>query len=73
MINIWSEQKRQHKKIFSIVSTAQALNSGKTVMMINPKFSLKLTPEDNQTRIEWVKPKQLESRACIFDEWGMES
>ncbi len=68
MIDIWAEQKRQYKKMLSVVSTAQTLNSGKTVMMINPRFSIKLTPEVNLTRIEWIEPKELISTTCVFDE-----
>jgi len=72
MIDIY-EQNRQHKKMLSVVSTARALSEGKTVMIINPRFTLKLTPEFNQTCIEWVEPKQIEPKACVFDEWGIGS
>ena len=72
MIDIWAQQKRQHKKMLSVVSTAQALLNGKTVMMIYPRHSLKLTPSLKLTHIEWLEPKQLESRACVFDEWGID-
>lgn len=66
MIDLWAQQKRQLKKMISVVSTSRALNEGKTVMMVNPNYSLKLTPETNKTLIEWVKPKQLESRAVYL-------
>ena len=71
MIDIWAEQKRRNKKMLSVVSTARALHEGKTVMILNPRYSLKLTPELNQTRIEWVEPKQIKPKSCVFDEWGI--